>query len=86
MAESQRVINQLRFLIIDGGNQQLRVRFFNNSKIGFLNPQESEVNSSVLFYSWGSFDQRHLRLICSVKKCKNPFLDSLGFKNQFSNC
>ena len=57
-------------MIIDGGNQNLRVRFFSKSKIGFLNAKESEVHSSVPFTH---YDSRDLGLICLVKKRKIRF-------------
>ena len=60
----------MRFLIIDGENPQLRVHFFNKFKIGFLNPKESKVDSSVPLMH---HDPRDLGLTRLVKKRKIRF-------------
>ena len=66
-------------------NKQLRVCFFNKSKIGFLNRKQSKMDSLVHLTH---HDPRDLGLIFYVKEKKNPSpkksvlkLDSSGFKD-----
>ena len=74
----------MRVLINDGANKQLRVRFSNKLKIGFLNRKQSEGDSSVHLTH---HDSRDLGLMCLVKKCKIHFRilpDLRTFARKFS--